>query len=427
VNAGADLVTLVQRLPRVLLHLLHAETDTSRLRIDAQNFDLDRVAGIDDFARVFDALGPAHLGNVDQSFNARLEFHERTVISDAGDASRHSRADRETFLHTRPRIRQELFITERHALAFAIKLQHLHLDRVADFEQLVWILEPAPGHVSHMQQTIDPAEIDERAVVREVLDLTFNDDVFFDLLESLVFAAGVLLFNYGLARQDDVRTFAIELDDFCFDYLVTEAVEIPHRPHVDLRTRQKRGDAVDINTQPALDAINHAALHIGPFTIGFLEVVPRLHAHGVRARQHREAVGGFHALDQDFDFVTGFDGELAVFGKLGGIHNPFRLVAEIDYDAAFAESDDGAAHDFTFFESRLLLFELIEELSEVDVATCARLFGVIDVCLGCGSGLRSHYRSLRLRLCLAGCCLIVGLAVVQLGLFTRHAHSCSSR
>src|ERR1043165_5164029 len=63
VNARADLVTLVQRLPRVLLHLLHTEADTTRLGIDAQYFDFHCVAGIDDFARVLDALGPAHFGN----------------------------------------------------------------------------------------------------------------------------------------------------------------------------------------------------------------------------------------------------------------------------------------------------------------------------------------------------------------------------
>src|SRR5215470_4295219 len=105
-NARADLVTLMQRLPRVLLHLLHAETDATRARIDTQHFNLDHVAGIDYFARMLHALGPAHLGNVDQAFNARLELNKGAVISHTRDTSAHARANRETFLDAGPRIGQ---------------------------------------------------------------------------------------------------------------------------------------------------------------------------------------------------------------------------------------------------------------------------------------------------------------------------------
>src|ERR1700752_3282480 len=140
VNARADLITLVQRLPRVLLNLLHAETDAPCFRIDAQYFDFHQVARIDDFARMLHTLGPAHLGDVHQSFDTGLEFDERAVIGNARNPSGHSRADREAFFHAGPRIGQQLLVAERNAFAFAIELQHLDLNGVADFEQLVRIL-----------------------------------------------------------------------------------------------------------------------------------------------------------------------------------------------------------------------------------------------------------------------------------------------
>src|ERR1051326_8024476 len=151
VNASANLVTLVQRLPRVLLHLLHAQTDATRLRIDAQHFNLNHVARVYDFARMLDALGPAHLGDMDQTFNARLELYEGAVVSHACYAAADTRSHRETFFDAGPGIGQQLLVTERDAFAFLIELQHLDLDRVADFEQLVWILQPAPRHVGHVQ------------------------------------------------------------------------------------------------------------------------------------------------------------------------------------------------------------------------------------------------------------------------------------
>src|SRR6185436_3514339 len=235
VNTCADLITLVQRLPRVLLHLLHAETDTTSSRVHTQDFNFNRITRINHFARMLDSFGPAHLGNVNESFNTRFKFNERTVISNARHFAIDSRANRETFLDAGPRIRKQLFVAERNAFTLAIKLQNFDLNIVANAEQLVRILQPPPRHVRDVKQAIDTAKIDERAVVSEILDLTLDDDVLFDLLQRLIFPAGVLLLDHSIARQHHVRPFAIELDYLGFDYLIAQTVEISHRTHVHLR------------------------------------------------------------------------------------------------------------------------------------------------------------------------------------------------
>src|SRR6185369_11248227 len=122
------------------------------------------------------------------------------------------------------------------------------------------------------------------------------------------------------------------------------------------------------------------------------------------------------------NFVAGFDRKLTVLGGLRRVEDAIRLVAKVDDYSSFAQTDDGAANDFAFFEGRLFLFELIEELTKIDVTACALL--VCFVCFGGVGGywcrLRSHSVFLRRSLLrLAGCC-IVYLAVIQLGLFTRH-------
>src|SRR5687767_2433162 len=139
-NARTDLVTLVQRLPRVLLHLLHAETDSPRPGIDTQYFDVNRIARVNNLARMLDALGPAHFRNVDQTFDSVFEFDKGAIIRHAGDFSINSRADWKTLFDAGPWIRKELLVTQRDTLALAIKLQHLDLNVVADTEQLVRIL-----------------------------------------------------------------------------------------------------------------------------------------------------------------------------------------------------------------------------------------------------------------------------------------------
>ena len=47
------------------------------------------------------------------------------------------------------------------------------------------MLQTAPRHVGDVEQAVDPAEIDERAVVGDVLDGAFEDDALFEYLERL--------------------------------------------------------------------------------------------------------------------------------------------------------------------------------------------------------------------------------------------------
>src|SRR6059058_2892819 len=98
-----------------------------------------------------------------------------------------------------------------------------------------------------MQQSIQATQIDEGAIVGKVLNLAFNDDVFFDLLESFALATSVALLKYRLARQHDVGAFAIQLDYFRFDLTPSERIKISHRPYVHLGTRQERRDTIDVD------------------------------------------------------------------------------------------------------------------------------------------------------------------------------------
>ena len=204
VNAVADLISFAESAPGIVLHLLHAEADAARFRIHAEHFNFDRITGADQFAGMLHAFGPAHLRHVNQTFDAGFKFNERAVIGHARDFSIHARVGWKALFDRLPRIRQKLFEAERNALPITIKPQHFHLHRVADLEHLSRILQTTPRHVSHVQQAIDAAEIDKRTVVRQVLDLALDDDVFFNLPECLAFTTRVALFENGLAREHDV-------------------------------------------------------------------------------------------------------------------------------------------------------------------------------------------------------------------------------
>jgi len=67
-----------------------------------------------------------------------------------------------------------LLQAERHAIALAIELEDLDLELLTDADDLRRMLDALPRHVRDVQQAVDTAEVDERAVVGQVLDHAFS-------------------------------------------------------------------------------------------------------------------------------------------------------------------------------------------------------------------------------------------------------------
>src|SRR5581483_1678264 len=103
-NSRTNLITVTQSLPRVFLDLFHAEADAARFRIDAEHLNFYRVARINKLARMLDAFGPAHFGDMDQTFDTGFKLDERAISGHARDFSSHSRARRKALFDRLPLI-----------------------------------------------------------------------------------------------------------------------------------------------------------------------------------------------------------------------------------------------------------------------------------------------------------------------------------
>ena len=99
---GADRMLLGEALPRIVHALLQAEADAALGRVDVEHHHLDLLAGRDDLAGMHVLLGPAHLGDVDQALDARLQLDEGAVVGDVGDAAVELGADRILGARRRP-------------------------------------------------------------------------------------------------------------------------------------------------------------------------------------------------------------------------------------------------------------------------------------------------------------------------------------
>ena len=191
----------------------------------------------DELRRMTDVARPAHLADVHEAFDARLELDERAVVRDRDDLARDARADRILLGDVLPRIALELLEAERDALALPIDVEHLDLELRADRDELGRMRDAAPRHVGDVEQAVDAAEIDECTEVGDVLDDALPHLILLELLHQLLALAGTLVLEDHATRDDDVAAALVELDDLELELLAEQLVDVRHATERDLRTR----------------------------------------------------------------------------------------------------------------------------------------------------------------------------------------------
>jgi hypothetical protein len=108
----ADLIFLIDRLPRIFGQLFNPEADPLVYFIDVDHYRVDFVAFLKNFAWMIDLAGPAQIGHVNHPIDAFFQLHERAVCSHVANLTFHSTADGEFLLDLIPRIRLELAQTQ---------------------------------------------------------------------------------------------------------------------------------------------------------------------------------------------------------------------------------------------------------------------------------------------------------------------------
>src|SRR6266849_1686910 len=208
--------------------------------------------------------------------------------------------------------------------------------------------DAAPRHVRDVQQAVDAAQIDERAVVGDVLDDALEDLALGERLERVLLLLGVLFLEQRLARQHDVAALLVDLDHAHAELLPAQRVEISDGTHVDLRSGQERADA-DVHRETALDALDDAADHDLALGIGLLDLVPNLHLLGFFTRQDDVAFAIFRTLQQHVDDVAGLDRHLAVLvEELIHRDDAFGLVPDVDDHFRRGDFENRSLDDFAF-------------------------------------------------------------------------------
>src|SRR5580693_8384356 len=347
----SDREFLDEHFPGIAHGLLEAERNPALDRIDFQNLHFDFLRSRNDLAGVHVLLGPRHFRDVDQAFDARLQFNERAVVGDVGDAAGEARIERILRLDALPRIVQQLLHAERDAVGFVIDLDDLHLHRLADGQNFGRMVDPAPGDIGDVQQAVDAAEVDERTVIGDVLDDTVDDLTFFEILHQFLALLGAGLFQHGAARHHDVAAAAIHLEDLERLRVVHQRCDVADRPDIDLRARQEGHRTVEIDGEAALDLIEDDAVHLLVVVEGLLELAPAFLAARLVARQHGLAERILDAVEKHLDLIADLEFRVAAGScEFTQRHAAFGLQADVDDGHVLLDRDNGALDDGAFLQ-----------------------------------------------------------------------------
>src|ERR1700674_5580105 len=337
--------------PGIAHGLLEAERYPALDRIDFENLYFDFLRGRNDLAGVHVLLGPRHLRDVDQAFDARLQLDERAVVGDVGDAAGEAGVERVFRLDALPRIVQQLLHAERDAVGLVVDLDDLDLDGLADRQNLGRMIDPAPGDIGDVQQPVDAAEIDERTVIGDVLDDAVDDLTLFEILHQFLALFGAGLFQNRAARHHDVAAAAVHFEDLERLGIVHQRRDVGDRADVDLRTRQERDRAVKIDGEAALDLVEDDAVYLFVVVEGLLELAPAFLAARLVTRQHALAERILDAVKKHLDLVANL--EIAFAARPGEFTQrdaAFGLQADVDDRHVLLDRDNDALDDGAFLQ-----------------------------------------------------------------------------
>src|SRR5204863_7024771 len=159
-----------------------------------------------------------------------------------------------------PGILLGLLEAQRDALAVAVDIEHLDLDRVADREDLARVVDVRPRELGDVDQAVDAVEVDERAEVDDVGDLTLDDQAGLQALDDGLALLRALLLQHRAAAEDDVVARAVELDHLALDVRAEVLVQVRHAADLDQRGGQEAAHA-EVDDQAALDDLDDRADH----------------------------------------------------------------------------------------------------------------------------------------------------------------------
>ena len=170
-------------------------------------------------------------------------------------------------------------------MGLVVDLDDAHFDLLADRQHFAGMVDAPPGDVGHMQEAVEPPEVDERTVIGEVLDRAVDDLAFGEVGDDLVALFGPRLSSSTVRRETTMlprRRSIFRIWNGWGTFIGDE--RIAHRANVDLAAQQEGDRPVEVDGEAALDLVEDDAFDFLALLEGLLELDPAFLAARLRAR-----------------------------------------------------------------------------------------------------------------------------------------------
>src|SRR6266852_6973675 len=343
----ADGVLLRQRHPGVFLGLLHAERDLLFGLVHLQHHRFDRLADRHDLRGVSHVARPAHLGDMDQPLDPRLELDERSIVRDRHHFALHARAHRVLGGDVLPGVRLQLLQAEADALTLPVDVEDFDFDLLPDVDHLGRVRHAAVAHVGDVEQAVHAAQVDEGAEVGDVFDDALPRLADLQLLHEDVALGLALGFEQHAAAHHDVAAPLVQLDDLEFEALSQQLVDVGHTPQRDLAAGEERVHPHQVHHHSALDLFHERARHGLVLLVGFADPLPDPHEVGLLLREDHRTFLILEMLEENLDLVPFL--ERARVLELVDRHGAFRLEPDVENDGGVGHAQHLRLDDLAFF------------------------------------------------------------------------------
>src|SRR2546426_672037 len=344
---GAHRVCLTDAQPRVFLRLLQAERDLLFGLVHLQHHRFDRLADRHDLRGVSHVARPAHLGDMDQPLDPRLELDERPVVRDRHHLALHARAHRVFGGDVLPGVWLQLLQAEADALTLPVDVEDLDLDFLPDVHHLGRVRHAAVAHVGDVEQAVHASQVDEGAEVGDVLDDALPRLADLQLLHQHVALGLALGFEQHAAAHHDVAAPLVQLDDLEFEALSQQLVDVGHTPERDLAAGEERVHPHQVHHHSALDLFHERARDRLVLLVGFADPLPDPHEVGLLLREDHRTFLILEMLEENLDLVPFL--ERARVLELVDRHGAFRLEPDVENDGGVGHAQHLRLDDLAFF------------------------------------------------------------------------------
>src|SRR5215472_9594608 len=97
-----------------------------------------------------------------------------------------------------------------------------------------------------MQKSVESTQINEGAVICEILYCSGENRSLFEMLKRLGALLRLLFLEQLFARDNDISALLVQLDDSDVELLAFEGIKVPHRLEVNLRSGKESANSPHI-------------------------------------------------------------------------------------------------------------------------------------------------------------------------------------